>query len=177
LAKPDVQLRPFAEGDAQYLLRWSADAATRRLQAARRRPHSPESARAEVARIIAGQGVSHAAFLIEADGEVVGNCWLGNIDRDNRSATLGIVIGPEWRGRGFGGAALEELLEHGFAGLELWRIELWARADNASAIHLYERSGFRREGVRRGALLWDTQRVNLVTMGLLQDEWRNAHSD
>lgn len=115
--------------------------------------------------------------MVEANGQVIGNCWLGHIDPHNQSATLGIVIAPEARGQGYGAAALEDLLAYGFEDLELERIELWARADNRDAIRLYERAGFRREGVRRRALRWNQDRVDLVAMAMLDADWRAKYGE
>ena len=71
-----------------------------------------------------------------------------------------------YRGQGIGPALLRAAIEEGrTAGLT--RIELDVREDNKTAIALYERMGFQREGVKRNAMRVDGVYYNLVSMALL----------
>ena len=56
-----------------------------------------------------------------------------------------IEVLPEWRGKGIG-AALLLRLEESAAGHEAFALWLHVDAENATAIHLYERSGYRKSG-------------------------------
>lgn len=171
--KPDggVTLRAVRLTDAPYFERWSEDPETRRLQAGRRTPMSPAEAEEFVLRLVQEEGASHVARMIDVGDVTVGNCWLGNLDRANASATLGIVIGDStFRGRGIGTEAVEQLLSIGFEQLRLERVELWTLASNERAIRAYEKVGFEREGIRRGHLLWDGVRHDTVLMGRLEDD-------
>lgn len=164
-------LRPVEAADAEHLFRWSLDAETRRLQAARRTPMTRGDAQRAVEAILAGNGTSHVAFMIEADGRTIGNCWLGHLDRENRSASLGIVIGERVdRDAGIGTEAMRQLVRYGAEELGLQRIELWVRADSQRAAHVYEKVGFQREGVRRRHLVWDGHPVDTILMAWLADD-------
>lgn len=166
---PAVALRPVSRTDAPLFQRWSADPETRRLQAGNRAAFTGADAEAFTRRLVEGHGKHHAAFMIEVDGRTVGNSWLANIDRDNASATLGIVMGETTsRGRGIGTEALRQVLEYGFHGLHLERIELWVLAENERAIRAYERVGFRREGVRRAHIRWGNERLDTILMAALR---------
>lgn len=80
--------------------------------------------------------------------------------------TLGMGVRPGWRGRGLG----QRLLAACIAKAErqgITRIELSARADNAEALRLYQRLGFRHEGteacgMRFGEHYFDTARMSLL---------------
>jgi len=63
------------------------------------------------------------------------------------------------------------LLEFGFNDLNFHRIQLNVLEFNDKAIALYERCGFRKEGVLREFVLRDGKRYNLVLYGLLKNEW------
>lgn len=68
--------------------------------------------------------------------------------------TLGMGVLPDYRGRGIGESLLRACLAKART-RGITRVELAARADNARAIRLYERLGFVREGVKRGAMRYD----------------------
>ena len=170
----NVTLRPVQSSDAAWFERWSLDPETRRLQAGNRSPFTADEAYAFTRRLIRGNEAGHLARMIERDGRTVGNTWLGNIDRANASATLGIVMGESTsRGQGVGTEVLRQMIDIGFHDLQLERIELWVLADNARAIRAYERVGFRREGVRRGHIRWGDDRLDTILMAVLRADRRS----
>ena len=60
-----------------------------------------------------------------------------------------VAVKKELRGQGIAGKLLEKLCSYGKKrGLERYILEV--RAGNEPAIHLYERSGFTRVGIRKG---------------------------
>jgi RimJ/RimL family protein N-acetyltransferase len=83
-------------------------------------------------------------------GEAVGYVELGALDPRNRSARIGrVLIAPAARGRGLGSAMMRAALAYAFDVLQVHRAELGVFDVNPRALALYERVGFRREGVRR----------------------------
>ena len=79
------------------------------------------------------------------DGEVAGCCGYtksfeeGNIDN--------VVVAPRFRGLGIAQKMLESLIVRGeAAGVEAFTLEV--RVSNEVAIHVYEKMGFRSEGIR-----------------------------
>ena len=54
----------------------------------------------------------------------------------------------------------------------LHRLELQVYAFNPRAQRAYEKCGFRVEGRRRDALLWDGERVDVLDMGILRTDPR-----
>jgi RimJ/RimL family protein N-acetyltransferase len=61
---------------------------------------------------------------------------------------------------------LRQLVRYGFDELDLHRIYLHVFATNDPAIHLYERFGFRREGVLREAALIEGAWTDVLVMAL-----------
>ena len=80
--------------------------------------------------------------------------------------TLGMGVLPGYRGRGIGESLLRACLAQART-RGITRVELSARADNARAISLYERVGFVREGVKRGAMRYEGVDYDCVMMGLM----------
>jgi len=126
-----------------------------------------------IERVTRGQDPSEITFAIcLAEGNRhVGNCGLVAIDRDNRTATLGILIGErDCRGRGFGSEAVRVLCRFAFDEMDLRKIRLDVHAGNAAGLRAYERVGFRREGVLREEVYRAGRPVDVVRMGLLRGE-------
>ena len=102
-------------------------------------------------------------------GEVVINEW----DPDNRSCSFRIALGAHARDRGAGSEATRLIVDHVFESIDdppVNRLELEVYAFNPRAIAVYEKIGFRREGVRRQALLWDGEFVDAVSMSIIRED-------
>jgi ribosomal protein S18 acetylase RimI-like enzyme len=83
-------------------------------------------------------------------------------------AVLGMGVISAYRGMGVGRSLLSAVVDRAWK-VGLHRVELEVRVDNGSAIGLYERFGFRREGVKVSALLMDDCYIDMLQMGLLAD--------
>ena len=84
-------------------------------------------------------------FVALAEGRLVGGAGCtnlcGEVNIDN------VVVAESHRNRGIGQALLQALLAAGEAeGVRAFTLEV--RVSNAPAIHLYEKNGFRSEGIR-----------------------------
>ena len=75
-------------------------------------------------------------------------------------------------GRGFGTEITRLVLGYAFDAVGLHRVELEVYAFNPRAQRVYEKCGFRVEGRRREALLWDGERVDVLDMGILRTDPR-----
>jgi len=114
-----------------------------------------------------------AFFVIRriSDDRVVGTCQLHSIHPVHRTAELQIRIGEAAdRGRGCGSEAVVLLLRFAFDDLNLHRVQLHVFADNASAIRVYEKAGFVREGLLRQAAHIGGRYVDVVVMGILRED-------
>ena len=87
----------------------------------------------------------------------------------SHSGSLGMGIHPNYRRRGLGGRLLSACIEKAWS-KGLSRIELEARVDNAAAIALYEKVGFKHEALKRNALRFDGVYYDAVQMRLLREE-------
>ena len=119
--------------------------------------------------------VDEEIYAIEVDGNHIGNVGLHGIDRSNRRASIGIVIGEkEFWEKGLGTDAMRTALGYAFDRLGLHKVNLDVIEYNARAIRVYERCGFVREGVRRDELYKRGRFVNLIRMSILDSEFPSS---
>jgi RimJ/RimL family protein N-acetyltransferase len=85
---------------------------------------------------------------------------------------MGIGLGDKtcW-GKGYGTDAMSLLLRYAFTELNLHRMTLTVYEFNERAIRMYQRCGFKIEGIVRDCLYRNGRRWDLVSMGILRDEW------
>jgi diamine N-acetyltransferase len=85
-----------------------------------------------------------------ADDRALGLVEVGPVDAIHRRAAIGINIwDPAERGRGHARAALADAVALAFGRLNVHRLECEVNASNAASLALFERAGFRREGLLR----------------------------
>ncbi len=68
--------------------------------------------------------------------------------RMRHSASIGIMVHKDYQNMGVGSALMESLIDIADNWLMLVRLELTVFEDNERAIHLYEKLGFEKEGLR-----------------------------
>jgi diamine N-acetyltransferase len=107
-----------------------------------------------------------------AEGVHIGNIGLDQIDWKNRHAELGIAIGEKayWN-QGYGGDAIRTLLKLAFGEMNLHRVQLRVDADNARAIHCYEKAGFKKDGTLREIVFREGRYVDQHLMSILRREF------
>jgi RimJ/RimL family protein N-acetyltransferase len=166
-----VVLRPYRQEDAEAIYQGATDPELRRLTGT----HATFT-REQVERYIArydhpedrvGFIIAHPETMV-ALGEVV----VLDIDEDNHSA--GIRIGlfhVDYLNKGYGSEAMRLMVDYAFRTLNLHRLELQVYDFNPRAIRVYEKIGFRREGVLRDALFYDGVYHSAIVMSILDGEW------
>ncbi|MER6914389.1 GNAT family protein [Streptomyces sp. NPDC000594] len=113
------------------------------------------------------------AVVERATGAVVGEVVLNEWDEPNGACSFRICFVPGTFGRGLGTEATRLVLAHAFETLGLHRVSLEVYAFNPRARRVYEKAGFVAEGVLRGALLWEGERIDATVMSVLAPEWRH----
>lgn len=115
-------------------------------------------------------------ILLKSSNELLGEVVLNEIDSTNRSANIRIGIQKnQHRGKGYGTEAMIEMLRYGFNTLNLHRIHLGVYTFNPRAIHVYEKVGFKREGLERDYLYLDGEFHDMISMSILEEEFRSLH--
>jgi diamine N-acetyltransferase len=102
----------------------------------------------------------------------IGSIGLDQIERTNRAAEFGILIGDKsfWNS-GYGTEATRLTLKHGFETLNLNRIYLYVFETNPGAIRAYEKAGFVHEGKLRQSMYRNGRYLDTLLMSILRSEW------
>jgi RimJ/RimL family protein N-acetyltransferase len=104
------------------------------------------------------------------DSAAVGTAGLWSINHAHGRAEFGIAIG-ERRGQGLGTEATRLVLDFAFHVLQLRNVLLETLEWNVAGLTAYERAGFRRVGVRRGAVISRGRPTNLVLMDAVPEDF------
>jgi RimJ/RimL family protein N-acetyltransferase len=104
------------------------------------------------------------------DSAPVGTAGLFDIVHAHGSAEFAIAIG-ERRGQGLGTEATRLVLDFAFHVLQLRNVLLETLEWNVAGLQAYERAGFRRIGVRRGARISRGQPTNVVIMDAVPEDF------
>ena len=174
LAGETVVLRPVVAEDAVDMLEVLADGDVLRLTGSHG-TLSPDDV--EPMRQWYGSRADHddrldLAVVDRATGQYVGEVVLNELDVNNNSCSFRIALGARGQDRGLGTEATRLVLGYAFERVGLHRISLEVYAFNPRARRVYEKVGFRPEGVLRDALLWEGQRFDAHVMSILAPEWR-----
>lgn len=88
--------------------------------------------------------------ICNLEDKCIGLIDVFDFDPKNRRAGIGIVIAnPENRNKGLGAEALELLCDYTFSVLDLHQLYANILEENTSSIHLFEKLGFERIGVKK----------------------------
>ncbi|MDQ0454103.1 GNAT family N-acetyltransferase [Rhizobium paknamense] len=159
---PAIRMRRASETDIDFMM--SAERQPGYAELVGR--FTEDEYRAEMAK------ADSAVMIGEDDGVPVGLVILQNIHHHFRNIYIKRVV-VEQAGHGIGTAMMQSVTDWAFTELNAYRLWLSAHAHNLRAQRVYEKVGFRQEGVQCGAYGWpDGRFTDLVQMSLLQPEWQ-----
>ncbi len=152
---PDYTIRAAIPADAAGYIRLIKDVL--REQPPVDTPYAPDEFDPPVERIrdrIMECAVSpNDVFIVaESGGKVIAalTCGGGSLAADAHRTELGVYVAKAWRDQGVGSALMTAAIQWAHSSPIVRRVELEVFAENARAIHLYEKFGFVREGIKRG---------------------------
>jgi ribosomal-protein-alanine N-acetyltransferase len=109
-------------------------------------------------------------ITLAGSGQLVGQVALYSFNRQNRRCDVGYALGRAHWGHGYLGEALGAMLEHGFAALDLNRVEADIDPRNVASAKALERIGFRLEGMMRERWIVAGEICDTAFYGLLRSD-------
>jgi RimJ/RimL family protein N-acetyltransferase len=168
-----VWLRAAEKADFIGDAPWVSDAETGHFLGLKH-PVSAEGGEQFAQKVLSQQGTTVFSFAIclLADDQRIGNVTLRNLDRENGSAEMSIVITDKGnQGQGLGTDALNCIVDFGFGELRLERVYLHVFDYNPRARRSYEKAGFQTDAVLRHARFHHGRHHDVHLMSILRDDW------
>ncbi len=114
----------------------------------------------------------HFSIVDTETSELIGMTGLLNIDRINHHAQFYITIGnKKYRGKRLPDEAIPLVLEYGFSELELKKVYLYTLPNNERGRHVYERNGFKQDGILRQQVFCRGKQQDLYVHSILKTEF------
>lgn len=166
-------LRPLAAADAEALFVIFSDSEVMRYWSS-----SPWTTMQQAGQYIeaAGEDLAKGTSLrfgieVAATGQLVGQAALYSFNQQNRRCDVGYALARASWSKGYLGEALAALLEHGFAALDLNRVEADIDPRNTASAKALGRLGFQREGLLRERWIVGGEICDTEFFGLLRSDW------
>jgi ribosomal-protein-alanine N-acetyltransferase len=116
-------------------------------------------------------------WMIEVKNRPIGFIY-NNPDTDEEGSFSGgvgldILIGEKSKwGEGYGVEALEAMLDHAFNEQNAERVFIIPRVANARALHVFEKVGFKKEGILRHFKKFEGKWSDYLMMSILKNEFK-----
>ncbi|ATF11269.1 N-acetyltransferase [Brevibacillus brevis X23] len=168
-----IYLRKMTGEDVDVYHTWRNDVEVMRTTNPSMDVYTWEDTNGFVNQVILHASSSKSYMILDSQtNRPIGITSLIQIDLKNRNAECIIDIGEkEYWGKGYGREAMKLLLDYAFLEMNLHRVSLRVFSFNEKAIKLYERLGFKQEGVSRQFLFREGKWHGIVHMGILQQEY------
>ncbi|KIC02367.1 hypothetical protein OA88_09150 [Flavobacterium sp. JRM] len=110
------------------------------------------------------------AFVIVDNGKVIGRIGVYKIDGQNKIGEIGYWLAENLQGKGIITKSCKAIINFGFSGLQLNRIEIKCGTENFKSKTIPEKLNFTKEGIiRQGELLYD-KFIDLNLYSLLKSD-------
>jgi len=168
-----VRLRGVRDDDLPALAKWEMDPGRLATLSHWVAPSSEAAAKERIAKWSANDkdDLGFAIETLEDPPMLVGHLGLWGATPKDRCATLGIALGREYIGRGYGSDAMRVIVDYAFRELGLHRLQLSVAPFNQAGIRAYEKAGFVEEGRHRESVMHDGRWYDDVLMSILDHEW------
>jgi RimJ/RimL family protein N-acetyltransferase len=169
-----VRLRGVRDEDLATLARWDMDPGRQGTLSNFIVPGSEAALKERIGQWSANEkdDVGFSIETLDDPPVLVGHVGMWGARPKDRCATLGIALGREYLGRGYGTDAMRVIVSYAFREMGLHRLQLIVAPYNQAGLRAYEKAGFVQEGRHREAVLHDGRWYDEILMSILDHEWR-----
>lgn len=164
-------LRTVKLSDAPDYTRWFNDKEIIRFMSFQAMPTLKEETKRLEERL---KSKTKSVFTVTLKNKNIGFVSVNTFSSGNYAGVGGTIGEKDEWGNGYGREAFETVIDYLFKKMKMNRVQLEVYSDNARAIKVYKRIGFKKEGVRRQCH-WNliTKKYdNEIMMSILKREWK-----
>lgn len=121
-------------------------------------------------RLEQSKNILRCTIALRQDNAPLGTAILSEIDQKNGTAHIHIKMAKEGRGKGYAAEAVNLLARYAFNELRLHCIYANILAYNDASVRLFEKCGFKRDGVLRARVYKQGQYIDMFAYSRLSDE-------
>lgn len=165
----EVYLRTVRLSDVPLIVQWKNDPLVQRMALGPDVVATLSGERRDIKRALKSEAEVYLIITLKESDQALGYVRINWMDASHRFAWLRFAMGAE-RGKGFCKDALRSLFSSLFS-QGVHRIEAEAYEFNTASIGLLESLGFKPEGLKRSAHFDGKEYVDIVVLGLLQEEF------
>lgn len=165
----NIILRPLSFNDLNDIMTWVNDSEVIKNLQHFSKKLTREDESNYINRILESQN-DYIFSIIRKDGVYLGQCGLHQISWENKLSRMAIIIKREFWGMGYAQKAIRELLAFSFQNLKLHKVWLLVYSTNKKARHIYDKIGFKEEGVLRDEYFWQGKYHDMVRMSIIESE-------
>lgn len=115
---------------------------------------------------------SGKCFWIIVKDIKIGAINYNKIDKDDKKVELDILIGDkENYGKGYGSDSIKTLAYYLFKSFDINKIWVEVRAFNTASIKVFEKVGFKQEGLLKEENYFNNQFIDCIRLGLLKNDF------
>ncbi|ODN43023.1 GNAT family N-acetyltransferase [Piscirickettsia litoralis] len=115
---------------------------------------------------------SALVYLLYYQNKIAGTLSFNTLDKSNDIAKIGYWLASCYQGQGLMTKACAKMIEYGFNGLHLNRIEIHCAINNIKSQNIPIRLNFKKEGeLKQGIKLANNQYVDGVIYGLVKEDF------
>ena len=170
----DYHLKPLVQEDAALVWKWRNQSHIRDVMIDDEELSEKTCAR-WVKSVIADDASDYHVFYHQ--DRPIGVAGLYHIHAKDRRCEWAFYLGEDDTPMGAGSAMWFLLLDYAFGEKELRRVSARVMASNDKVLRMHERFGFVREGVLRAHTMKEGTPQDMVSFGLLRDEWLNVRQE
>jgi RimJ/RimL family protein N-acetyltransferase len=172
--RPDIRLAPLHFTHAIYLFQWVSDPVVAKNIGIRSEP-SLEKTQAWIEKALQDHFI--LPFIITLQEKPIGMLYFDKYDSYLATARLAVAyIGErQARDKGAGFSALWLGYSAAFEQWSLYKIWTTAHLHNFRALATYTNLGMKLEGIHRGEFILDNQRMDLLYLGVLREEFESIN--
>lgn len=111
------------------------------------------------------------AITLKDSNQIIGEVVFNEYDELTNNVNFRVLISQSYSNQGLGSEAIQLFIQYGFEQLNLHKISLEVFSFNPRAEHVYTKSGFELEGIKKEDFKYNYVYIDTKIYGLLKSEY------